>query len=419
VGATRRSPHWAGVLTGIAFGLLGPAVAWAQSSGGSVGVASADAEKPSIGRSISEGFKTGVEKFAGALGPKKAVKPAEDPLSLSTKAEPSARLFVALARLQEQEGRLAAAAERYEKALKVEPNYPGALLGYARLKERLGHPAEAEKLYQKAAKAHPREPAVMNNMGLFYAKQSRFSKALAALGRAASLKPRGAKYRHNLAVVLVQMGRPQEAFGHLRSVHTEAVAHYNLGYLLKTKGDDRAAAQHFGEALRADPSMAAARFWLANPDEGPHRAQRDAQAPSSPAPPKPRHAPAPPRLKLGVGSAPPPAESPASPRYGAERPSDRAPGIRFIPPPPRRPAPGPGAVPPELRGPQLGSPAVPQAPAPPRRVDTPPSAGAAPMPSGPRAPLPGRGLEPTGPNDPPLPPASHRPPPVRRLPSVN
>jgi hypothetical protein len=265
-------------------------------------------------------------------------------------------------------------------------------LGYARLKERLGHTAEAEKLYQQAAKAHPREPAVANNMGLFYAKQKQYPKALAALGQAVRLKPREAKYRHNLALVLVQMGRNEEAFGHLRSVHTEAVSHYNLGYLLRTKGDDRAAAFHFGQALRADSSMVAARQWLAQLGSGSQLAGRGAPtpAPAVSPPPVSHEAAAPPRVRLNVGSPPGPAQSPMSPPYGAERPGAPAPLIRFIPPPPRRTA--PGSVSPELNGPQLG---------------------------GPRAPLPGGTYQPVQPGGPPLPPDSRQPPPIRRLPSVN
>jgi len=393
VGAMRRKACWPGLLAGIALCWLGTSAAPAQPTGPTLG---AQASKPSIGQSISQGFKNGMGKLAGALSPKKTVKPAEDPLALSTKAEPSARLFVALAKLQEQEGRLAGAAERYEQALKKDPDYPGALLGYARLKERLGHPAEAEKLYERAAKAHPREPAVANNAGLFYAKQKQYPKALAALGQAVRLKPREAKYRHNLALVLVQMGRNEEAFGHLRAVHTEAVAHYNLGYLLRTKGDDRAAAFHFGQALRADSSMVAARQWLARLGDGSQLAERGAPAPATATaaspPPVSHEAAAPPRVQLHVGSPPGPAQGLVSPPYGAERPGAPAPVVRFIPPPPRRTAPGPGPGSPELKGPQLG---------------------------GPRAPLPGGTYQPALPGGAPLPPDSRRPPPIRRLPSVD
>ena len=405
MGTMQRKPRWPGLLAGIALCWLGTSAAPAQHTGLSAG---AQASKPSIGQSISEGFKNGFGKVTGALSPKTRVKPAEDPLSLSTKAEPSARLFVALAKLQEQEGRLAAAAERYEQALKKDPNYPGALLGYARLKERLGHPAEAEKLYEQAAKAHPREPSVANNAGLFYAKRKQYPKAVAALGQAVRLKPQEAKYRHNLALVLVQMGRNEEAFRHLRAVHTEAVSHYNLGYLLRTKGDGRAARFHFAQALRADSSMVAAKRWLAQLGDGSQLAERGAPAPAAaptaapgaaparaPAvspPPVSHEAAAPPRVRLDVGSPPGPAQSPVSPPYGAERPGAPDPVIRFIPPPPRRTAPARGPVSPNPSSPRLG---------------------------GPRAPLPGGTYQPSQPGGPPLPPASRQPPPIRRLPNVN
>jgi len=420
--AMRVKPYWPGLSAGLVLCLLGASAALAQPPAGAM--LGAQAKKPSIGQSISQGFKNGVGKVAGALSPKKSAKPAEDPLSLSTRSKPSAKLFVALARLQEQENRLSAAAERYEQALKKEPDYPAALLGYARLKERLGHPDEAEKLYQRAAQAHPRDPSVANNMGLFYAKQKQQAKAVSALNQAVRLKPREAKYRHNLALVLVQTGRNEEAFGHLRAVHTEAVAHYNLGYLLRTKGDARAATFHFGQALRADSSMVAAKHWLTQLDQDSRQARRGPAAAAPPratAPPPANHeAAGPPRVRLDVGRPPGTGQSPAPPPYGSQRPGDPDPVLRFIPPPPRRAAPSPGPARPDLSGPRLDSPAVPRAPVPSHRVAAGPSArNIAPLPNGPRAPVPGGRYQPLLPGGPPLPPDSRMPEPVRRLPRVH
>ena len=52
------------------------------------------------------------------------------------------------------------------------------------------------------------------------------------LRQAVKLEPKRKLYRNNLATVLVDMGRTDEAWDELSSVHTPAVAHYNLGYLL-------------------------------------------------------------------------------------------------------------------------------------------------------------------------------------------
>ena len=76
------------------------------------------------------------------------------------------------------------------------------------------------------------------------------------------MAPKTPLFRNNIATVLVDLGRHHEAFAHLRAVHGEAAAYYNMGYLLNKKGQTQAAMQHFAMALRAEPSMVAAQRWL-------------------------------------------------------------------------------------------------------------------------------------------------------------
>jgi hypothetical protein len=131
------------------------------------------------------------------------------------------------------------------------------------------------KLYQRAAQAHPKDPAVFNNMAVHYARRGMRREAIAALDRAIQLRPGEPRYRNNLAMLLVEVGRPQEAFFQLRAVHDEAVAHYNLGFLLSKKGQFQAAAEEFTVALRFNPALTPARQWLdrlaagSRPDGGP------------------------------------------------------------------------------------------------------------------------------------------------------
>jgi tetratricopeptide (TPR) repeat protein len=76
------------------------------------------------------------------------------------------------------------------------------------------------------------------------------------------LEPKNPLYCNNMATVLVDQGRIREALGHLRDAHGEAAAYYNLGYLLNKKGQTQTAMQYFALAVKADPSMEAARRWL-------------------------------------------------------------------------------------------------------------------------------------------------------------
>jgi len=186
----------------------------------------------------------------------------DDPIALKNKAKAGPELFVAVARLYEQAGQFSEAEQQYTKALKQNPNYLPAILGYARLKEQLQQTDEALKWYQKALTISPRHAPTYNNLGLCYANAKRFDEAIKALGRAVQLEPRNVLYRNNLAVMLVERGRIEEALSHLRAVHNEANAYYNLGYLLQKKGQDAEAFRYFALALESNPSMSSAQRWL-------------------------------------------------------------------------------------------------------------------------------------------------------------
>jgi len=319
--------------------------------------------RPSMLESIGSTIEKGMEKLAETVAPKTSVKPADDPVALRTKATPSAELFVRVAHLYEGSGRLKEAAAQYEKALGITPDYLGALLGYARLKDFLGQPDEAIKLYQRAAGAYPREAAVYNNLALFYARRRMLDRSTAMLGRAIQLEPSNAKYRNNMATVLVEMGRIEEAFRQLQSVHPEAVAYYNLGFLLEKRGDPEAAARHFAVALQRDPSLIQASRGLQR-----LAAARTANRPVEEPPTGPR---------LG--------HRPMRPDRSAEGPAlgGSGSGARQLPPV----SPRPRRLPPVMRG---GVSEPPSAPLPSGAPSPPPAAGPQPIPD---APLPGATID--------------------------
>jgi tetratricopeptide (TPR) repeat protein len=322
-------------------------------------------------KSLTSSIKDGLDKVSGAIVPRKSPAetiPADDAVSLKNKAKPGVAVYVAVARLYEQSGRLAEAEHNYQMALKEKPTELAALLGYARLKEQLGKPEEAIQLYQQAAKAHPNEAAVLNNLGLCYARLGKMDDALAALGRAVTLQPKNPLYRNNIAMVLVEMGRTQEALAQLRSVHGDAAAYYNLGYLLQKKGKKQEAVQQFALALRLDPSLRQAKSWL-DRLQGPSAPPAQARVPGErgtapiisanrPIPPaasagsrgeaygdrRPDAKQASPVLRApdnsgGRGFSPPPAEAPPMPpELSAPR---RLPPTEFVDPPATKSAPLP------------------------------------------------------------------------------
>jgi len=273
-----------------------------------------------------------------------STSPASDPVSLANKAKPSAELYLATARFSEQSGKTAEAEKLYQKALRVDSRHAEALVGYARLKDRQGRMDEATRLYRRAAEAHPKNASILNDLGLCLARQRKFGEAIAALQRAIHLAPKKWLYRNNLAMVLVETGKADAAVAQLMAVQEEAVAHYNVAYILQKKGDSEAATRHFAIALQRNPSLEEARIWLAKLGHQPasigEPAPRIASEPS-PAP-MPRATPAEP---TPAGSGPAAPGAPPAPHRQARQPWAHQPPESRLPPVPDRASVAPAAQP--------------------------------------------------------------------------
>ncbi len=257
----------------IALGLVlaGPATSsWAPAQSNRASVQSSASNpfgvqpaKPSLVESFSSGVKRGWNGLTNTLTLETPTTPAPDPTSLGSQGRPSPRLHVEVAKLNEHAGRLDEAEQHYQEALRLAPNDLSAILNYARLKDRQGQAGAAFELYRRAVDTHPREASVYNYLGLHYDRRGMPNEAAATFAQAVQLNPAEPLYRNNLAHVLVQLGKLSDAYEHLHAVHGEAVAYYNLGYLLHRRGQREAAVQHLAAALRRDPNLSPARQLLA------------------------------------------------------------------------------------------------------------------------------------------------------------
>lgn len=209
----------------------------------------------SLGKSVSKAFNL--------TSTKKAKPTLKDPVSLAEKPKPpDADLYVSLGNLRVRESDTAGAREMYHKALSMQPHHLGALLGLARLFDRQGQLDRAAEHYLEATEHHPKEATAFNDLGLCYARQGKYDKAVAALNRAVELQPDRTLYRNNIATVLVAQGRIDEALAHLTDAHGAAVAHYNIGFLLNKRGQQRQALEQFSLAVQVDPKLTAAQEWV-------------------------------------------------------------------------------------------------------------------------------------------------------------
>lgn len=220
---------------------------------------------------VAKDEPSGIGKLVS--GVKSAVKPAatstsSDPISLNTKSEPNAGLFVVMAQMHERSGNFAAAEEQYKRALETEPNSLDALLAFARMHDRQGNFDQADKLYRSAIEHHANDAAARNDYGLCLARQNRLNDAAGMLQSACRLQPEEVRYRNNLAMVLVEMNQLEEAYLQLSDVHSPAIAYYNVGYLLVQRNQHAAARHHFQQALQLKPDFAEASQWLTTLADG-------------------------------------------------------------------------------------------------------------------------------------------------------
>ncbi|MFV1964594.1 MAG: tetratricopeptide repeat protein [Pirellulaceae bacterium] len=206
--------------------------------------------------SLREAANTVADAFT--LEPK--VIPAYDPVSLAGPPEQvGGDLHYHAARVYAAQGNVRAAMSHYRQALETSPDDYSMLVGLARLYDGQGDYPRAQATYERALHANPESPRALNDLGMCHARNGAFEDAVPRLERAAELVPMNKRYRNNLAAVFVELGRYDEALEHLAAVHGDAVAHYNLGFLLSRRQQNRLAQHHLARALQIDPNLTPAR----------------------------------------------------------------------------------------------------------------------------------------------------------------
>jgi tetratricopeptide (TPR) repeat protein len=160
-------------------------------------------------------------------------------------------------------GRQAEAVSEYEKALQIQPDYPGAHnnLGCilanipGRLPEAIGHLEAAFRLVPGYAKAH-------NNLGIILYKNERIPEAIVQFKEAVRIDPDYTEAHYDLGFALDKVGRISEAIFQLEEVvrinPNDAAAHKNLGIAMDKAGRMPEALAQFEEAVRIDPNDAMA-----------------------------------------------------------------------------------------------------------------------------------------------------------------
>ncbi len=161
-------------------------------------------------------------------------------------------IYVTLARVHNGKGEHNLALQEIQRALKLEPTDPDALLGEGAVLASLGRLQEAEGRYKQAAAARPQHWGGWYELGVFYFRHRRFGDAATAFEEVLEITPDNAMAHATLGGMLQMLKRDAEAETHLkRSIELQGsyAAYTNLGALYYRERRWRESAEMTQKAL--------------------------------------------------------------------------------------------------------------------------------------------------------------------------
>lgn len=140
-----------------------------------------------------------------------------------------------------------------EKAIEINPQYPGAYYNLANIYNAAGNKEEAIVLYQKAIAINPDFSEAYNNLGIAYADIGETQEAIASYEKAAAINPNFIAAYFNLgnACAKISKGRQAiEAYQKVLAIKPDyALAHFNLSGLYFYQGQYGLAVRHYDFAV--------------------------------------------------------------------------------------------------------------------------------------------------------------------------
>ena len=163
-----------------------------------------------------------------------------------------------LGALLAQSGQVPAAVERFRAALASRPDFPDALnnLGFALFQT--GRPEQAFELYEKALKLQPDFAEALNNLGIFFGRQGDLDRARSYFQQAVEKRPEYGEAANNLALVLAAQGDAEGAIAVLDRMMQEDPA-FEMTYVTLSRvylkaGRRREAVQVLEKLLQRNPT---------------------------------------------------------------------------------------------------------------------------------------------------------------------
>ena len=162
---------------------------------------------------------------------------------------------LSIARIQEHQGQLREAAERYTQLGKKNPNNATIPHRLGVIESKNGNHQAANQHFRRSLELEPHNAEVLTDWGYSLFLQGKLSEAETALRMALNEVPGEERATNNLALVLGHAGKPEESLALFRQVSGEASAWVNLGYVHVSLGEGEKAAECFSKALSIDDKL--------------------------------------------------------------------------------------------------------------------------------------------------------------------
>ena len=160
----------------------------------------------------------------------------------------------------EQQGKLDAAVEFYQQALRFKPDYAEAYYNLGNVFQQQGKFDAALESYQQALNINPEIALCHNNLGTVLQKQGKLDLAVKSYQRALEIKPDYAQAYDNLGSIFLLHGKLEAAVKSYQQAlnikPNSSSAHHNLGNALKLQGKLEAALKSYQQAINLNPNHA-------------------------------------------------------------------------------------------------------------------------------------------------------------------
>ena len=157
-------------------------------------------------------------------------------------------------------GKIEEAISRYDKSIRLKPDYPYTYVCRGHAYEQLGQYQRALNDFNHALSLNPNSDEAFNGRGLVYEKLGRHQQALYDFNQAIRLNPVKSDTYLNRATVYEKLGQHQQAIDNYnRLIHRHPaydVAFNNRGTVFYKLGRYRQAIEDFNEAIRLKPEHA-------------------------------------------------------------------------------------------------------------------------------------------------------------------